>query len=772
MISEDESEPPGRSENKRVFEFDEFSFDASDKVLWSGERLVSLPPKTCELLSVFVENAGRLISKDELMRTVWEGTFVEEANLSHHIAVLRRSLGESRSSGRFIETVQRKGYRFVAPVSRTTRDTLEITVNERTTMQVFEEVEVEISPAETRAGEQKVISQDKISGPSTPFPKRTVMYLLLTLLSALGIAIFAWLKLSPTASSEQVANRKSQIADRMTIARITNSGKVGAVSISPDGKFIAYLQNYTDGVGTVYIRQTDTNIENRLVTYEKGEFGMTAFSTDGAFVIYAARHETHPDFSLYRVPITGGTPARLIEKLGAKHFALSPDGTEIVVVRYQEEKQSSLVAIRLDGTESERVLITRPMQEMAFLSGGTWSPDGQKIVLPVKTMAATNNYSQSIVNVMAFDLATGELRDFTDETWSDFGIMRWMPDSSGVVVIGTRPQLRNQIYFIANPSGEVSRITNDANGYGNYGLGITKDGSRLVADVWEFEGRIWTVDASGDMKTAALLPSGNATLSSGLTTLPDGQIIFGTRTNFGYDIWTMRETDAEAKPLTSDAFYDNRAVAAPDGSFIVFVSDRAGVGTQHLFRMNADGSQIGQLTFGDGNDDAPDISPDGKWIIYYSDVYDTAKGDMVKTIRKMPVSGGPAVGLMENCFVPAFSPDSQRFACLAPVDNYHGKIIVGMADDGQMLKSFEVDIFHHTLLSLRWTPDGTGVVFRNVINQTGNLWKQDLAGGAPIRLTDFKSENIFSFTFSRNGKRILLARGNALVNVVMFKNFR
>ena len=772
MISERELQPIKNMANPRIFVFGEFSFDALDKVLWRDEKIVSLPPKTCELLCIFIENAGRLLTKEELMSAVWENTFVEEANLSHHIAVLRKSLGEDKNGKKFIQTIPRKGYRFVAPVSQMPKDTLEVTISERTTTQLIEEIETGDVPAQTV--NPKLVSQNEISNPAKRFPKRAAIYLSLALLPILGAAIFAWFSFRSNSNTGQIQNPKSKIQNQPAFARLTNSGKVGASSISPDGKFVAYVQNHYEGEAVLYIRQTDTNVESRPVTYKKGTFGMTGFSPDGNYVYYIALDGVNPDRGLYRVPVLGGTPVRLIDKLSNSYFALSPDGAQAAIVRQDgEKKQSNLVAVRLDGSGAERILTTSPHQEMILHGGGTWSPDGPTIVLPVAIAAATRNYTLEINNVMAFDLQRGELRKFTEETWQEFGIMRWIPDASGVVVIAKRPNIRNQIYFINTASGEVSRITNDTNGYGNYGLGITADGSTLVADIWEFQGRIWAMDANGETKNVVRLPSGDTIGSYGITPLPDGRIVFTTRTNSNVDLWVTGEGDTEAKPLTSDAFFDRNPVASPNGSFIVFASDRAGSGTSHLFRMNTDGSRIEQLTFGEGLDDAPDISPDGAFIIYHSGIYDTTKLEWTFTIKKIPSAGGTPLQLTEGCSTPAFSPDGQKFSCVLTPDAYHDKIaVVSAKEGGQLLKTFDVNYMYHYLLPARWTPDGANLIFRSTENQIGNLWKQNLSGGSPARLTDFKSEIIFNFAFSRDGKRLLVSRGNVTVNVVMFKNFK
>ena len=75
-----------------------------------------LTPKSFELLRVLVENPGRLLHKEELLKLVWPDSYVEEGNLSHHVFALRKALGDEKGSTQYIETVPRRGYRFIADV--------------------------------------------------------------------------------------------------------------------------------------------------------------------------------------------------------------------------------------------------------------------------------------------------------------------------------------------------------------------------------------------------------------------------------------------------------------------------------------------------------------------------------------------------------------------------------------------------------------------------------------------------------------------------------
>src|SRR5436190_5623688 len=97
-----------------LFHFDAFRLDAEERVLLRDGRLVPLPAKVLSTLLLLVRNNGHVMEKDVLMREVWPDEFVEEGNLAQHIFMLRRALGESTEKPKYIETVPRRGYRFVA----------------------------------------------------------------------------------------------------------------------------------------------------------------------------------------------------------------------------------------------------------------------------------------------------------------------------------------------------------------------------------------------------------------------------------------------------------------------------------------------------------------------------------------------------------------------------------------------------------------------------------------------------------------------------------
>ena len=101
-----------------LYEFGPFRLDPQRRVLFHENDPIALTPKAVETLLVLIENRDRVVSKDELMKTLWPDSFVEESNLAQNIFILRKALGDSSQERRYILTVQGKGYQFVAAVEK------------------------------------------------------------------------------------------------------------------------------------------------------------------------------------------------------------------------------------------------------------------------------------------------------------------------------------------------------------------------------------------------------------------------------------------------------------------------------------------------------------------------------------------------------------------------------------------------------------------------------------------------------------------------------
>lgn len=135
-----------------TYRFGNFRLEASERILTDGEQTIALPPKVFDTLRMFVENGGRVLSKEKMLAEIWDDSFVEENNLAQNISTLRRVLGQTREL-KFIETVPKFGYRFVAKVETIASTVVGIEVFEETRARVFikdsgqEPAEISLAPS-------------------------------------------------------------------------------------------------------------------------------------------------------------------------------------------------------------------------------------------------------------------------------------------------------------------------------------------------------------------------------------------------------------------------------------------------------------------------------------------------------------------------------------------------------------------------------------------------------------------------------------------------
>jgi len=111
-------------QESHFYAFGRFRLKTAERVLLREGEPVPLTPKVFDILLTLVEKGGHVVEKDDLMRRVWPSTFVEEGNLTQNVSLLRKALGESPSGPQFIETVPRRGYRFVANISEAWDDNI------------------------------------------------------------------------------------------------------------------------------------------------------------------------------------------------------------------------------------------------------------------------------------------------------------------------------------------------------------------------------------------------------------------------------------------------------------------------------------------------------------------------------------------------------------------------------------------------------------------------------------------------------------------------
>lgn len=537
------------------------------------------------------------------------------------------------------------------------------------------------------------------------------------------------------------------------IVRLATAGKAERVGISPDGKEIAYSR-YEAGLRSLWLRQVNVDTEIQIVPPENAEYHGISFSHDGNFIYYVRREQDQSVGVLYIVPKLGGSPRRLLSKVDSP-ITFSPDHQQIAFVRRNvPAAEYQLMVANQDGS-GERMLAARRHPDVYRMNGPSWSPDGTMIACPVEVL--NDSSAQTVLGVRVAD---GKEVPLTTQKWGLIGQVAWLADGTGLLVLGSQPQERlMQVWCLDWPGGGARKITQELSPY--YNLSLTADSKTLATMRGDRFVNLWVV-SDGDVNRAVQITTGPQREDGirGLNWSPDGRIVYRSFANGNPNVWIVEADGSKNRQLSTDARQNLDPVVSPDGSFIAWTTDQSGV--RNIWRMAPDGSQLQQLTHGRG-EWSPQFTPDGKWMVY--DSLGTGLAD--RLVWKRPLVGGPPIQLTDRpSYLPSLSPDGKLIVC-----NYRDKedgpihIAVLSLDGGPPVKIFETPGDQER--PLRFTPDGRSVAYIVTRDGVSNLWTQPLTGGPPKSLTDFKTLRIFNFAWSRDGRRLVLSRGETTNDVVL-----
>ena len=581
---------------------------------------------------------------------------------------------------------------------------------------------------------------------------------LTVLVAALGIYL-----------SRQSPREREWNLQGMTISRITQRGNAVNVAISPDGHYIVYALREGEKQ-SLNVRQVETGSDVQILPPEEVMIWGLTFSSDANYIDFV-RSEKNNLFNnfLYRMPVLGGTP-RLVMQEGLDFAtSYSPDGTQFAFTRVRSsEEQIDVLIANADGSK-QRVLATRPYLD-AFSFGTAWSPDG-------KTIAVTSvEPKKGLRSVLwAISVGDGSIREIYSSA-GPIGRMHWLPDGSGLLAsIGNIGQsFRGQLWFIPFPNGEAQRLTNDLMDYQLCCVDLTQDGKTLVDTAVTRVSDLWIAPAGDTAKAKQVTPKGSAV--GRFSWMPDGRIIFA---NGESNLLSISPDGSGSTQLTPNNHTSWDPSVCGDGHYIVYSAyEEQKFG---IWRMDGDGSnpnRIADETFAA----SPQCSPDGKWVIYLRGPSWTLMRVII-TGEKPPetLTNNPAPGSRS---VPAFSPDGKRIAYIAfpasPVENpsspsssQPNQLKVIAFDGGAPLQQFDWPVSAGLFFgSPHWAPSGDAIDYVLTHNGVSNIWRQNLVGGAPKKITNFDSGQIFDFDWSRDGRQLALTRGTESSDVILINNFR
>jgi serine/threonine protein kinase len=593
------------------------------------------------------------------------------------------------------------------------------------------------------------------SSQSSKQKRMSLVFVLLGLvvLSAIGYGLY------------RLLNQPRQFGPvRMTA--LTTGGKLngedinGQLSISPDGKYVVCAANDAKQQASLWIRQISTNSLVRIVPPDNGTFLATTFSPDGEMVYYLAMLE-RDNFvpGLYRVPVIGGrAPEKVLERVFSA-IGFSRDGSQFAFVRKNQDDMALMIA-NTDGSREPRTIAALKQPNGFSTAGPSWSPDGKRIACG--TFNGSGNGYAAVVEV---PVEGGNPQPLGSQQWATVGRVIWLADGSGLIMTA-QPEsssIGTQIWLLPYPSGEVRRITNDLNGYGEVSLGLTADSATIATIQQVNASSIWVTGPNEDQSRAQQILK--TTLPETISWTPDGKIVYAARTGENWDIWTANPDGSGSKQLTTDAFVDQQPSVCANGQYIVFQANRSR--SRNIWRMNADGTNQKQLTDGNEVDAYPVCSVDGRSVLFMSERSGTW------SIWKVGIDGGAPVRLTNRpSELPTVSPDGKLISYFYRDEqaNSQPKLAFIPYEGGEPVKTIELPRSVQPV-AFAWLPDGRSIAYLDSASGIINVWSQPLDGGAPKQLTNFKTEFVTSFAISRDN-RIAVYRFSATRDIVLIKDFR
>ena len=544
---------------------------------------------------------------------------------------------------------------------------------------------------------------------------------------------------------------------QVEMTQVTRSGRVGTAALSPDGKYVVYskaeIGSSKDGwtLRSVWVKQVGGG-EVQIVAPAAATYNGFTFSPDGNNIYVVRTEPSDPNHAiLYKLPALGGTLRRVAKQVDSP-VTLSPDGNQLVFERDSEEKHNSVLIVTNEDGTGERQISERKDPE--GFERFAWSPQGRSIAVVVGLSDTPGAIYRKLIEI---PLDGGPERSLSSERWSaTFGLV-WPAKGRGLVVaVQYQPGGPVDIAYVSHDTGEVRKITNGLNDYFQ-DIAVSADSKTLTAVRKSDTEDIWVGHLSDPNSFRAVTTGGQ---SAWATWTPDKRIVFASYAG-GNSIWAMQADGSGAMQLTpaSDANLSYFRVS-PNGRYAVFTSWKTG--KPHLWRMDIDSTNLKQLTNGLYDNNTPDFSPDGAWVVY-------TKSGAEKGIWKVPIDGGDPVRLLEgNADVPVVSPDGKTIAYVDSPEGHAPRVTIMPFAGGPAIKTFDLPRAN----TLRWTSDGREILFSQSEGGIANIWRQALSGGKPIQVTRFNSDQIWDFDLSRDGSQIVLTHARIDSDVMLIRDVR
>jgi DNA-binding winged helix-turn-helix (wHTH) protein/Tol biopolymer transport system component len=735
-------------------QFGDFTLDVSERLLLRDGRPVALPPKAFDVLAALAARPGRLIPKDELLKEVWPDSFVEESNLAYHVFALRRALGETESE-RYVETVPKRGYRFVASVTPANGADVSTVPGppanvKSPNLEQDGAVDLGFADVGSRDHSPEALEGDEPAATNTPkgwqrasqYLSRTAPWWFAAGACSAAVVVVLLYPRRPLVAREPIRVEVS------TGVRLTDSS---AFAISPDGRRLVFAGSGADGVVRLWVRGLNENQARPLPGTEIALGSVVPpmfWSPDSRFVAFDASGQ------LKKVEVTGTSPQTVCTLPGiAVGGSWSRD--DVIVVG---SPQGGIVRCPASGGLASVLTQPDPSRHESTHVFPWFLPDGRRFLYLSVSRTAPDT---SAIYVHTLDAPPGT--SATRILAAGFGAA-YVPD--GAREPGHLLFMRNGALF-AQPfdparlqlTGEAARIAEPVGSFldgaffsaSTNGVLAFRPAAEPLRLVWldRHGNTLSRVGEPGQYSAVALAPGGARAVV----------VQHPLRATVDQDLWLVDLPFGRLSRVTFDARLEGHPVWSEDGARIVFT---AGGAIGSLFEQPVSGEQAARLLLESPQHKVPtSISRDGRFLLYTS----ANNGSTRVDVWVLPLTGErkpyPLIRRAFDQEQAQFSPDGRW---VAYVSNESGRQEVWVRPFATVLTDDGENAGESAIVSTsggtapRWRADGKELFFitlEGAIASAPVSVRPVLDVGAPTTL--FQANGIATdWAVSADGSRFLV----------------
>jgi Tol biopolymer transport system component/DNA-binding winged helix-turn-helix (wHTH) protein len=574
------------------FQVGDWIIQPSVNRLRRGDEVVRLEPKVMQVLVCLSEDAGEVVSREDLIARVWPDVFVTDDVLHRAIRELRRVFGDSSSQPRYIETIRKRGYRLMIPTAAASLEA-DMTAGS---------IPIDKSPS---AGEAPAPAEDTAPLPAIASPARWPFSFVA---AGVGLTIAAAVLVVATRSSELAPQAHARF-----VPIVSGPLNESDPAVSPDGRRVAFVQREAgdNASADIYIRDLLDGQTTR-VTEDPASDRMPAWSPDGARLAFVRVAATTCDILIRTLGSKGEEPVAPCGNPSELKLAWMPDGRSLLLAQRPEPHAhfgSRIARLALDT--GAMTPLTAPPSSVAGDDSPAVSPDGRRVAFIRRISGGVADVhvvgsDGSGVRRVTFDEA-----DLTGVDWSADGrFVVYSSDRAGGYSLWRVPADGGTPALIAGGAARMKHPVTD------------RAGRRVVYENWNYEINVWQVGLVGQVGQVGLVgPERPVTRTSELWNLypqasPDGARVAYVSTQSGaHELWVADRDGGGARQLTRLG----RGVVrmprwSPDGRRIAYLA--RGQGGVDLQVIDVASGEVSALTTSPASEVAPAWSNDGGRVLF------------------------------------------------------------------------------------------------------------------------------------------------------------